>query len=75
MLCGTLSSLAEDRGFEPLRAFTQHAFQACALGHYANPPSRRLPEGWPHSTIGSLAGFWAPGFVVGSVVLTRLQWS
>ena len=25
--------LAEDRGFEPLRAFTQHAFQACALGH------------------------------------------
>src|SRR6476619_2845571 len=35
---------AEDRGFEPLRAFTQHAFQACALGHYANPPPRRLPE-------------------------------
>src|SRR5665647_2191523 len=32
MLCGTPSSLAEDRGFEPLRAFTQHAFQACALG-------------------------------------------
>src|SRR5699024_2082950 len=30
--------LAEDRGFEPLRAFTQHAFQACALGRYANPP-------------------------------------
>ena len=24
---------AEDRGFEPLRAFTQHAFQACAIGH------------------------------------------
>ncbi len=44
--------MAEDRGFEPLRAFTQHAFQACALGHYANPPSRRLPEGVPHSTIG-----------------------
>ena len=34
--------LAEDRGFEPLRAFTQHAFQACALGHYANPPPQRL---------------------------------
>jgi hypothetical protein len=28
-----LVKLAEDRGFEPLRAFTQHAFQACALGH------------------------------------------
>jgi hypothetical protein len=28
-----ISELAEDRGFEPLRAFTQHAFQACALGH------------------------------------------
>ena len=28
-----LFSLAEDRGFEPLRAFTQHAFQACAIGH------------------------------------------
>ena len=25
--------MAEDRGFEPLRAFTQHAFQACAIGH------------------------------------------
>ena len=37
--------VAEDRGFEPLRAFTQHAFQACALGHYANPPSRKIPEG------------------------------
>ena len=35
-------SVAEDRGFEPLRAFTQHAFQACALGHYANPPPQRL---------------------------------
>src|SRR6476646_5506703 len=35
-------SVAEDRGFEPLRAFTQHAFQACALGHYANPPRARL---------------------------------
>ena len=23
---------AEDRGFEPLRALTQHAFQACAIG-------------------------------------------
>ncbi len=36
--------VAEDRGFEPLRAFTQHAFQACALGHYANPPRSTLPD-------------------------------
>ena len=44
--------VAEDRGFEPLRAFTQHAFQACALGHYANPPSQRLSPaaGPPKST-------------------------
>ena len=41
---GRLFVAAEDRGFEPLRAFTQHAFQACALGHYANPPPRRLSE-------------------------------
>ncbi len=27
------SQLAEDRGFEPLRDCSQHAFQACALGH------------------------------------------
>ena len=35
---GSRSTLAEDGGFEPPRAFTQHAFQACALGHYATPP-------------------------------------
>ncbi len=34
--------MAEDRGFEPLRALTQPAFQASALGHYANPPPRIL---------------------------------
>jgi hypothetical protein len=28
-----LVSVAEDRGFEPLRAFTQPAFQASAIGH------------------------------------------
>jgi hypothetical protein len=28
-----LFSLAEDGGFEPPRALTQHAFQACAIGH------------------------------------------
>ena len=27
------SYMAEDGGFEPPRAFTQHAFQACAIGH------------------------------------------
>lgn len=26
-------SPAEDGGFEPPRACTQHAFQACAIGH------------------------------------------
>ncbi len=26
-------SMAEDGGFEPPRACTQHAFQACAIGH------------------------------------------
>ena len=26
-------TVAEDRGFEPLRAFTQPAFQASAIGH------------------------------------------
>jgi hypothetical protein len=30
---GELFPLAEDGGFEPPRAFTQHAFQACAIGH------------------------------------------
>jgi len=25
--------MAENGGFEPPRAFTQHAFQACAIGH------------------------------------------
>ncbi len=32
------SYFAEGKGFEPLKAFTLHAFQACALDHYANPP-------------------------------------
>ena len=32
-LVGAFVHMAEDRGFEPLRAFTQHAFQACAIGH------------------------------------------
>ena len=30
--------MAEDRGFEPLKGCPLHAFQACALGRYANPP-------------------------------------
>jgi hypothetical protein len=29
---------AEDEGFEPSVGFPTHAFQACALGRYANPP-------------------------------------
>jgi hypothetical protein len=28
-----LMTMAEDKRFELLRACTQHAFQACALGH------------------------------------------
>ncbi len=31
--------LAEDEGFEPSVGFPTHAFQACALGRYANPPA------------------------------------
>ena len=30
---------AEDEGFEPSIGFPIHAFQACALGRYANPPA------------------------------------
>jgi hypothetical protein len=30
---------AEDEGFEPSIGFPIHAFQACALGRYANPPN------------------------------------
>ena len=30
---GSLLLSAEDRGFEPLRALTQPAFQASAIGH------------------------------------------
>jgi hypothetical protein len=29
----SMLQLAENGGFEPPRAFTQHAFQACAIGH------------------------------------------
>ena len=32
ILCDSGSFLAEDGGFEPPRALTQHAFQACAIG-------------------------------------------
>jgi hypothetical protein len=45
----TKATSAEDRGFEPLRGFPQHAFQACALGHYANPPSKRIRRQLGHS--------------------------
>ena len=30
--------MAEDEGFEPSIGCPIHAFQACALGRYANPP-------------------------------------
>jgi hypothetical protein len=32
---------AEDEGFEPSVGCPTHAFQACALGRYANPPLLR----------------------------------
>ena len=32
---------AEDKRFELLKGFPLHAFQACALGRYANPPNER----------------------------------
>ena len=34
----TSSFMAEDEGFEPSVGCPTHAFQACALGRYANPP-------------------------------------
>ena len=40
---GLRALLAEDTGFEPVRGCPLHAFQACALGHYANPPLSRVP--------------------------------
>lgn len=35
--------VAEDEGFEPSVGFPTHAFQACALGRYANPPFESKP--------------------------------
>ena len=43
--------VAEDGGFEPPRVLSQHDFQSCALGHYANPPRVRLLEGEPRPEI------------------------
>ena len=43
MWLGITKNLAEDEGFEPSIGFPIHAFQACALGRYANPP-----EGVPY---------------------------
>lgn len=37
----TASFVAEDEGFEPSKGCPLHAFQACALGRYANPPRSR----------------------------------
>ena len=40
-----MAILAEDEGFEPAVGCPTHAFQACALGRYANPPAlRREPQ-------------------------------
>lgn len=36
--CSTQAVVAEAQGFEPWRACALHAFQACALDHYATPP-------------------------------------
>ena len=38
MLVSEALSMAEDEGFEPSVGCPTHAFQACALGRYANPP-------------------------------------
>ena len=35
---GVTYLVAEDEGFEPSVGCPTHAFQACALGRYANPP-------------------------------------
>lgn len=48
--------MAEDGGFEPPRVLSQHDFQSCALGHYANPPRVRLLEGEPPPEIVALQG-------------------
>ncbi len=37
--------MAEDEGFEPSIGFPIHAFQACALGRYANPPASNNQQG------------------------------
>ena len=37
--------MAEDEGFEPSIGCPIHAFQACALGRYANPPEGDEPIG------------------------------
>jgi hypothetical protein len=39
-----LQTSAEDEGFEPSIGFPIHAFQACALGRYANPPETLRPK-------------------------------
>ena len=38
ILVSDLCFAAEDEGFEPSVGCPTHAFQACALGRYANPP-------------------------------------
>lgn len=37
-----LSSRAEEVGFEPTKPLRAHAFQACAIDHYATPPRKNV---------------------------------
>ena len=39
---GATTNLAENEGFEPSKGCPLHAFQACALGRYANSPVQAL---------------------------------
>lgn len=48
--------MAEDGGFEPPRVLSQHDFQSCALGHYANPPAEEITRVTHASEIGLSAG-------------------
>ena len=53
--------MAEDGGFEPPRVLSQHDFQSCALGHYANPPAEEITRVAHASEIGRSAGHSVEG--------------
>ena len=46
---------AEDEGFEPSIGFPIHAFQACALGRYANPPALAARESYQRAKSNGVA--------------------